>query len=184
MRESRRDHILNSAVAVVERDGVRGLTLDAVAAQAAVTKPGLLYHFPSREALLAAVHEHVATGWETEMAAHAGGGPEEVDTRARQEAYLALCARSGTRAELLLVLESITDGPAGAPWNRAVQHWTPDPAEDADDAAVDAFVARMAADGLWMHEASAAAPLPPALRARVLDRLRRVGGANAPDDSG
>ena len=40
-----RRRLLDAATAVVRRDGARALTLDAVAAEAGVSKGGLLYHF-------------------------------------------------------------------------------------------------------------------------------------------
>jgi len=47
-----RTRILDAAEAIVQARGVAGLTLDAAARQAGVSKGGLLYHFASKEALL------------------------------------------------------------------------------------------------------------------------------------
>lgn len=52
-----REIILNAAEAVVVKSGARHMTLDAVAAKARVSKGGLLYHFPTKEALLRAMLE-------------------------------------------------------------------------------------------------------------------------------
>ena len=49
-QRDRRSQILDAAEAVVMRDGVRNLTLDAVAQQSSISKGGLLYHFPTKEA--------------------------------------------------------------------------------------------------------------------------------------
>src|ERR671914_2182921 len=51
-RPSRRTELLDAAVAVVRRDGAAALTLDAVAAEAGVSKGGVLYHFASKRALI------------------------------------------------------------------------------------------------------------------------------------
>jgi AcrR family transcriptional regulator len=51
-RSSSRETILTAAESVVLKQGAAHLTLDAVAAEAAVSKGGLLYHFPSKGALL------------------------------------------------------------------------------------------------------------------------------------
>lgn len=48
----RRQRILEAAARVVETEGARHLTMDAVARAAAVSKGGLLYHFPSKRDLL------------------------------------------------------------------------------------------------------------------------------------
>ena len=52
MRTSNRRKILDAIIAIVERDGITAVTFDAVAAETGLTRGGLLYHFPSREALL------------------------------------------------------------------------------------------------------------------------------------
>jgi AcrR family transcriptional regulator len=53
--QNARDTILDAAEDVVIEVGARHLTLDAVAKQAGVSKGGLLYHFPSKEALVHAM---------------------------------------------------------------------------------------------------------------------------------
>jgi len=52
-----RNRILDAAERLVMGDGSRNLTLDAVAQAAGVSKGGLLYHFPSKDALLAGMIE-------------------------------------------------------------------------------------------------------------------------------
>lgn len=47
-----RERVLDAAERVVSRDGAAHLTLDAVVAEARVSKGGMLYHFRSKEALL------------------------------------------------------------------------------------------------------------------------------------
>lgn len=54
-RPSARKPILLAAGRVIAEMGARHLTLDAVAREAGVSKGGLLYHFPNKEALLAAM---------------------------------------------------------------------------------------------------------------------------------
>lgn len=47
-----RERVLDAAERVVTRDGAAHLTLDAVVAEAGVSKGGMLYHFRSKDALL------------------------------------------------------------------------------------------------------------------------------------
>jgi AcrR family transcriptional regulator len=58
-RPSCRDLILDAAEAVVIESGPGRLTLDAAAECAGVSKGGLLYHFPSKEALVEAMLERL-----------------------------------------------------------------------------------------------------------------------------
>jgi len=48
------DQILTAAVAVIEAVGVHKLTIDMVAAQAGISKGGVLHHFPAKNALVVA----------------------------------------------------------------------------------------------------------------------------------
>jgi AcrR family transcriptional regulator len=54
-RTSSKVGILDAAEAVVLESGARHMTLDAVAVKAGVSKGGLLYHFPTKDALLRAM---------------------------------------------------------------------------------------------------------------------------------
>ncbi|NRF67309.1 TetR/AcrR family transcriptional regulator [Aquincola sp. S2] len=52
---TRLDALLDAAEAVIVRDGIASLTLDAVAAEAKVSKGGLLHHFPNKDRLVEAL---------------------------------------------------------------------------------------------------------------------------------
>jgi AcrR family transcriptional regulator len=58
-----RDQLLDAAEAVVARQGISNLTLDAVAAHAGVSKGGLLHHFPSKDRLIEAMVSRAAANW-------------------------------------------------------------------------------------------------------------------------
>jgi AcrR family transcriptional regulator len=58
---SRVDLLLDAAEAVIVRDGIASLTLDAVAAEAKVSKGGLLHHFPSKDRLVEALVTRTAS---------------------------------------------------------------------------------------------------------------------------
>lgn len=63
-----RDRILDAAEARLLSGGPRALVLDQVAADAGVSKGGLLYHFPSKEALVAGLCERMFDGFESTLA--------------------------------------------------------------------------------------------------------------------
>lgn len=54
-REDRPEVILDAAEDVLRRAGSRGLTIDAVAARAALSKGGVLHHYASKDALVRAL---------------------------------------------------------------------------------------------------------------------------------
>jgi AcrR family transcriptional regulator len=57
------DRLLDATEAVVARQGIAKLTLDAVAAEARMSKGGLLHHFPSKDRLVEALVIRTAEGW-------------------------------------------------------------------------------------------------------------------------
>jgi AcrR family transcriptional regulator len=172
MRTSKRTQILQAASRVVEREGVKSVTFDSVAAEAGLTKGGLLYHFASREDLVQAIHQHLADQWEADMIAMAGKPASEATPNERLAAYTRVATQSATRAELLFMLEGSTTAEHAAPWDAVQERWAPAPATDADDpAALDRFIARLAADGLWLYESLTAERLAPQLRRALAERI-------------
>jgi AcrR family transcriptional regulator len=117
---SSRERILASSVQVALRDGVSAMTLDAVAKEAGVSKGGLLYHFASKDELIAAMLQHHANriqkAVEARMAAdenprgrwfraliqtiHGGGGADPV-VADMPRFLIAMLAASATNPRLL-----------------------------------------------------------------------------------
>jgi AcrR family transcriptional regulator len=56
-----RESLLDAAEDVIIEHGVNDLTLETVAARAGVSKGGLLYHFPSKDALIQAMVSRIAS---------------------------------------------------------------------------------------------------------------------------
>ncbi|MBC7773502.1 MAG: TetR/AcrR family transcriptional regulator [Pyrinomonadaceae bacterium] len=55
--------LLDAAEAVVARQGIANLTLEAVAAEAGMSKGGLLHHFPSKDRLVEGMVKRAAANW-------------------------------------------------------------------------------------------------------------------------
>ncbi|MFE8971857.1 TetR/AcrR family transcriptional regulator [Streptomyces cyaneofuscatus] len=182
MRTSKRTQILEAATRVVEREGVKSVTFDSVAAEAGLTKGGLLYHFASRDDLVQAIHQHLADEWEAQMIAAAGKPADLATPEERLAAYSRISSQSATRAELLFMLEGSTTPGHAAPWDAVMERWAPSlTTDDVDDrAALDRFIARLAADGLWLYESLNTEPLAPELRRALAER---IAGALAPEGS-
>ncbi len=68
-----RKRLLEAAGILSRKIGASGMSLDAVAATAGVSKGGLLYHFPSKHALLRALVEDHVGAFGEEMAHRAPG---------------------------------------------------------------------------------------------------------------
>ena len=63
-----RNRVLDAASAVVARQGAGNLTIDAVAAESGLSKGGVLYHFPNKQALLGGMLNKLMEEFETKSA--------------------------------------------------------------------------------------------------------------------
>jgi AcrR family transcriptional regulator len=154
-----RDRLLDAAGAVVMRDGAQALTLDAVAQEAEVSKGGLLYHFKSKRELVEGLIERWMGEFQREIDS---SGPAFV------RGYV---KASGPEGNELGMLAALIGDPSllvavrkqYGIWQDRVEREGADP--------VDATVARLAADGLWLAELLGMGPPAGELRERVLQRL-------------
>lgn len=177
-RPSARPKLIEAALTVVEERGVTALTLDAVAEKAGVTKRGLIYHFPTKHALLVGIHEDLAARIERELLDATGKEPEEASLLERTRGYVRTALRTSTNVEMRLIMEAANEPEWMAPWERVYRRWFPEdeqPVEELDDLSLRCLVARMAADGSWGYESTLASPLSGKARdllaRRILDVL-------------
>ena len=61
--------ILDAALDLIRRSGAPALTIDAVAEEAGFSKGGVLYNFPTKDALITGMVEHLALQFEGEVMA-------------------------------------------------------------------------------------------------------------------
>jgi len=167
-RTDTRKRLLDAAASVVRRDGAKALTLDAVAAEAGVSKGGLLYHFKTKRDLLDAMLE----GWVEEFGSEIAAAEEG---KGFAHGYVKASDMTGwaaaERATEFGLLAAMVDEPATlervraryAAWQNQLVAQAADP--------VDATVARLAADGLWLNDLLGLAPPAGELRERVIERM-------------
>jgi AcrR family transcriptional regulator len=175
--DSKRSDLLRAASEIVREQGYGALTLDAVAARAGTSKGGLLYHFRSKEALVAALVEALVDGFEAGLAHQ-----QQEDSRtpgAFTRAYVRASTaptRAGEDATASALIAAVSMDPAMLePLRRRYAVWRR--AFTADGlAGVDAHVAGLAADGLWLADLLDLKPPTGALRKRIRDRLVQLAG--------
>jgi AcrR family transcriptional regulator len=171
-RGDTRARLLDAATAVVRQDGAQSLTLDAVAAQAGVSKGGLLYHFRSKHELL----EAMVTEWidhferEIEAAAEQEGG-------SFARGYVKACDPTGwaeaeRASEFGLLAALIAEPDVLAKARKRYEAWQ----EQLAGLDVDVTVARLAAEGLWIVDLLGLGPPTGELRQRVSARLLELAG--------
>ncbi len=177
-----RERILFGAEEVVLRDGVAHLTLEAAASEAGISKGGILYHFPTRAALVAAMVERLSAQFSEDLARHSAGsglpgafttayleatfGPSG-DVVGSRERRLGAAVIAGVAADTEL-LEPLREHFAA--WQHALVTDGLSPAS--------ASLIRLAADGLWFTELLGLAPLDVDLRSSVREELLAHLGAS------
>jgi len=149
-----RETILNAAEARLLAQGPAGLVLGAIAADAGVSKGGLLYHFASKEALVEGLCDRMLERFDEQLEALAAADPNPVGARTR--AYLASTVTSEGKpadnsAQLMAGILA-TLGRDSKHLQRVSDHfdrWHEALAQDGIDPGMAALV-RLAADGLWL----------------------------------
>ncbi|WP_077058864.1 TetR family transcriptional regulator [Streptomyces sp. MP131-18] len=171
MRPSSRKQILQAAVRVTARAGITALTLEAAAEEAGLTKAGLMYHFRTREDLLRAIQRHLIDAWEDHLLAELGKPLDEATPRERAAAYVRFGPHdTESRAELAFMVEAAAHPELTRAWEELAQRWVPRPATP-DPEAVELFLARLAADGLWLLAATSPGGLDPQVTEALIERI-------------
>lgn len=169
---SSRDKILDSAARLLLRDPSK-LTLDAVAAEAGVSKGGLLYHFASKAELLDAVVDRWESTFQEEIEEAADPTPG-----GWTRAYAQVIAKDGldphAREIDSGIVAAMVLNPDRLETVRArYRSWQERLADDGIDE-VDATLVRMAAEGLWFCELLDLGPPAGELREKLLARMREL----------
>ncbi|RCS92325.1 TetR/AcrR family transcriptional regulator [Brachybacterium alimentarium] len=175
--------MLDAAEAHLGADGT--LTLDSAARAAGVTKPGLMYHFSTKEELLAAVLDRIAERYEQGMldcvADRLGGDVEHFDAVAVRDRYLAYlhwaaCAPLSP-ADLVIFADPHLRVPLTRRWQEQIDRWLEVPAGFREEHLSRLLAVRLLADGLWFDRASGLLEVsrdPGPLRELALDLLAGV----------
>jgi AcrR family transcriptional regulator len=171
--------LVDAAIEVLLREGARHLTLAAVARYAGVSKGGLLYHFPTKQALVAGMVERLVSQFDAALAA-AGDSPG-----AATRAYLAATVRpvaddltTADRASAALFAAALVDPDALVPLRDKWRVWQRRLEADGIDPAL-ATAVRLAVDGWWLARLVDLAPPDAALHERVYGVLTDLIGRSA-----
>lgn len=150
------DDLLDAAEALLCEQGSNALTLSAVAERAGVSKGGLLYHFPNKEALITGLVARLIEEFDALIVSFSEDGPYGF-TRAYVDATIAVVTDTDERRHLrrwAVVSAAAEDVELIAPLREAMDRWhRRDPSEDPDPVA--GQIARLTVEGLWevaMHD--------------------------------
>ena len=173
--EKTRTALLDAANRIVQERGVEHLTLDLTAQEAGVSKGGLLYHFPSKQALIEGMIQYYLERFTADF--NAAARQEDPTVAGRwTRAYLQTTYEDNQRNPRMSssLLAAVAADPALLlPMQQTFAEWVRLLEQDGVDP-TSAQIVRLAVDGLWMVELFGLAPPDAQMRERVLLALEAL----------
>jgi AcrR family transcriptional regulator len=174
-----RQQLLQAAARLALEHGAQGVSMDAVAALAGVSKGGLQHHFRSKQALLDALFEqsqqHMLALMAADMAADAAAAPPYGRvTRAYLRATAHMADHDGQSPWRALTILMLADPALRARWTSAIQASIPEEPADSEQERATLLLCRLAADGLWLNDVLGCHAIAAARRAELLQQLERM----------
>ncbi|OAT67941.1 TetR family transcriptional regulator [Mycobacteroides immunogenum] len=144
-----RSEILDHAIAVVQAG--EPLTIDAVARASGLTKPGVVHHFKTKEALTEALMDRIAERWETSMAARTPDGSDPVQ---RLRAYVEYALTdSFDQSDLVMFADVRLREQLRERWVERMDPWFGMSIKGPVQYRARLRAARILADGAWFNKA-------------------------------
>jgi AcrR family transcriptional regulator len=172
------DRMLDAAEVVVVRQGIANLTLDAVAAEAGLSKGGLLHHFPNKDRLIEAMVVRAAENQRDYYQSACANTPEGAGRMARGVLNNCLTdAQTWTdqlRRSSAAVFAALAHKPALIEPMRAVYSDLYKRLEDDGLPPGVAEAVAAAADGLWLNWVLGLVPVDQGRLTRVQKALERL----------
>ncbi len=166
-----RHDLLQSAGKIILEQGSSSLTLDSVAQAAGVSKGGLLYHFPNKQALVEALCDHLLSDFDHDLEQRIAADPNQ-DSGTWLRAFVRATFdpdQPHLDNSMAILAALATDPGLLEPVRRRFQHWQ-DRLETTTDPTTSTII-RLAADGLWFADLLGFHVLTDHRRATVRDAL-------------
>lgn len=161
MASDAKTRILEAAKSLAEsHDSVQGVTisLESVAQEAGLTKPGLMYHFPTKEALMVGLVGFAGEHWARMLEEHTGRTAAELTSFERHRAYVHVATTAEvSRSDYWIFSDALYHPKLVQAWSQHLGPWFD--VEGLDPHVVSLLTAaRFCADGAWMSEATGVFP--------------------------
>ncbi|MEB4616489.1 TetR family transcriptional regulator [Leucobacter sp. M11] len=175
MTDTTRTQILTAALGVIAEGGT--VSLESAARAVGLSKPGLMYHFPTKQALMLGLVDHVVEAWHREITSRLPAAAPSLSgararfspgPRARLSAYLDWCLTGEfSSADLVMLTDPRLREPLTERWAERMAPWFALPEHTPIETRARLSAVRALADGLWFAEAAGLFPLPAAERGPV-----------------
>lgn len=151
-RPSKKSALFEAAIQIAAQGGVKALTIESLAQAAGMTKGGVQYHFPSKDALYESVLEYALTLFDDALEEMAPPGSKPGKWL---HAYVDLSLGPPTdhdNAVATLLAGIPVHDDRARPYRHFAAKWKARANADGKDAAINTIV-RLAADSVWMERA-------------------------------
>jgi len=166
-----RNNLLQAAASIVSTQGASRMTLEAVAKEAGISKGGLLYHFPSKDALIEGMIDHMVQG----LTERIGEAYNQDDAGTNQGRWLRALTKANFQSEDLEVGAGLTAAvllnPDLLEANRKAYEARQALIEQDGVDVVWANIIRLAGDGIWFSELLGFAPPEEPLKTQIMETL-------------
>ncbi|QIS01023.1 TetR family transcriptional regulator [Nocardia brasiliensis] len=178
MTATTRDRILDALESLLLEKGMSHVTLENVAATAGVSKGGLLYHFKSKDALLAGLVRRLTERATQQLSSATERGqsvvewylqtpnPDNAEEAVELEVYRSMLATMRT-------IDAATDADTDEVQQALAEmmnSWSVDLDNEIEDP-VHADIVRLVGDGVYLRALLGLPPIEPARYRRVVERL-------------
>lgn len=127
------------------------ITLESVAQAAGLTKPGLMYHFPTKVALMEALVDYVVAAQEIALLGWLEGSFEEASTTDRYRAMVHWAlGDTHRRSDLAMFSDPKLADRLTTRWKDHFEKWYEIPTEVSTAQRARFIAARLLADGTWL----------------------------------
>jgi AcrR family transcriptional regulator len=166
-RPSQRGEILKAALDLL-RQG-ESVSLDSAAKAVGLTKPGLMYHFRTKESLVEAMVDHVLDGYESAFRTFLAVDVGSATPDDRMFAYVQWAVEGQhDAADLVMMSDPRLRNQMTGRWAERLEEWAAVPNELEAQHRARLMSLRLMADGLWFADATGVLPLAGPDRAAVL----------------
>ncbi len=170
-----RRHILDAANRIIRREGVAHLTIEAVAKEVGLSKGGVLYHFPSKDALVEGMIAFYIEGFTHDLMQALNeeklGSGQWTRANIRASSTSTVEGDAEEAAAITGLLAAIATNPQLLdPLRKQYDEWQRQAENDGLPPAV-ATILRLAVDGLWLADMLGFAPPTGTFRAEVINTM-------------
>ena len=129
MRPSNRERIIAGALEIIAREGIDALAFEVLAEEVGLTRGGIVYHFRTRDDLMAGIASDLLMRWKNEALA-ALGRPVEEATRTERMIALTTSVLDGALlpGEFAFLISGRPEAVGlNRAWDDFLHEWTGDP---------------------------------------------------------